>query len=69
MSISPMLLRVRLAFGMYSVGYVFKSPPLPATLREELMGKGFLEVVDEKPAEPVLRKTAGPPAFHGKKGR
>ncbi len=52
MSRSPVLLRVRLAFGNYPVGYIFKSPPLAGTLRQDLLGKGFLEVVDsEKPAD------------------
>ena len=48
---TPILLKVRLAFGTYPVGYIFKSPPLPGTLRQEWLSKGLLEVVDDKNPE------------------
>lgn len=47
MSGIPVLLRVRLAFENYPVGYVFHSPPLPGTLRQEWISRGFLEVVKD----------------------
>lgn len=55
----PILLRVRLAFGSYPVGYIFKSPPLAGTLRQDLLSKGFLEVIDEvvpEKSEPKRKK-------------
>lgn len=70
---SPMLLRVRLAFAQYPVGYIFQSPPLPGTLRQEWLNRGFLEVVPEdKPAphaEIRSEQFAKPqPAAKGKRG-
>ncbi len=48
---TPLLLRVKLAFSDYPVGYLFKSPPLPGTLRQEWISRGYLELVDEEREE------------------
>jgi hypothetical protein len=55
---TPLLLRVKLAFSDYPVGYLFKSPPLPGTLRQEWISRGYLEVMDEeeKPEVPEERE-------------
>jgi hypothetical protein len=63
-----MLLRVRLAFAQYPVGYVFQSPPLPGTLRQEWLNRGFLEVV-KSPTEAATSAVPKPqPAAKGKRG-
>lgn len=52
----PVTLRVRLAFGSYRVGYLFKSPPLPGTLRQDWISRGLVEVVPEETATKDKRK-------------
>lgn len=53
MSGTPLMLRVRLAFADFRVGHIFHSPPMPATYRQELLERGFLEIVtDDKRPEP-----------------
>ena len=51
MSRTPILLRVRLAFDTYPVGYLFHSPPLPGTLRQEWLSRGYLEELREEKSE------------------
>ena len=58
MSGTPVLLRVRLAFGDYPVGYVFRSPPLPGTVRQEWLQRGYLEVVPDEKVVAVPRNEA-----------
>ena len=59
----PITLRVRLAFGAYPVGWIFTSPPLAGTLRQDWLSKGLLEVIDEEQPEPaeVKRGRGRPP--------
>ena len=59
----PITLRVRLAFGAYPVGWIFKSPPLAGTLRQDWLSKGLLEVIDgeEPEAVPIKRGRGRPP--------
>ena len=52
----PITLRVRLAFGAYPVGWIFTSPPLAGTLRQDWLSKGLLEVIDEEES-PITTKT------------
>jgi hypothetical protein len=47
MSVTPIRVRVKVAYGFYQVGHMFSSPPMPATLRDELIRQGYLEICPE----------------------
>ena len=56
MSGLPLKYRVRLAFGTYSVGFTFLSPPMPRAYAQTLRERGYLELVDEPKEKTELPK-------------
>lgn len=63
MSGTPLTLRVRFAFGDYPAGYIFHSPPLPGTLRQDWLERGLIELVEDTP------KTEEPKPKHVVRGK
>lgn len=59
MSGLPIKYRVRLAYGFYSVGHVFVSPPFSRGVAQILVGRGLLEEINETPALPERKEKHG----------
>jgi hypothetical protein len=56
MSVIPIRVRVKVAYGFYQVGHIFLSPPMPATMRDELIRQGYLEMVTDISPESKEKK-------------